>query len=164
MNHQSEAFKKAAVQKLLSRGTRRVQDIADEVGVTAVTLHNWSKNCVINPAMKKRDQRPQDWSPLEKFNAVVEFDRLTESAQGEFLRSRGLHSDHIQTWKQCMQASLGAEDVSSQRNRADQALDKQKIKDLERELNRKEKALAETAALLVLKKKANLIWGTGEDE
>ena len=42
--------------------------------------------------------------------------------------------------------------------------DKKKIKELERDLSRKEKALAETTALLVLKKKADLIWGSGEEQ
>lgn len=42
--------------------------------------------------------------------------------------------------------------------------DQKKIKTLEKELNRKEKALAETAALLVLQKKAQELWGEPEDD
>lgn len=164
MRYRSEEFKKAAVQKLHNRGSRRVMDIADEVGVNAVTLHNWSKRYAINTLMKKSERRPQDWSAIEKFNAVMEFDRLSEKEQGEFLRQQGLHSDHIESWKRSMQASLETGGVNTAESRAEQAQDKQKIKDLERDLCRKEKALAETAALLVLKKKADSIWGTGEDE
>jgi transposase len=164
VNQQSEEFKKEAVQKLLDRGNRRVQDIAEDVGVTAVTLYKWSNKYAIKPLMKNSEKRPQDWSAQEKFKAVMEFDHLPENKQGEFLRTHGLHTDHIESWKEAMKSGLGLESSTSQRNRADQALDKQKIKDLERELRRKEKALAETAALLILKKKANLIWGTGEDE
>jgi len=153
MRYRSEEFKKAAVQKLYDRGPRRVIDIADEVGVTPLTLHNWSKRYAINTLMKKSERRPQDWSAVEKFNAVMEFDRLSEKEQGEFLRKQGLHSDHIESWKRCMQGGLESGGVTTQESRAEQAHDKQKIKDLERDLRRKEKALAEAAALLVLKKK-----------
>ena len=164
MSYRSEEFKKTAIQKLHNRGARRVIDIADEVGVTPLTLHNWSKLYAINPGMKKSEKRPQDWSAAEKFDAVIQFDQLSLAEQGEFLRKQGLHSDHIASWKQTMQASLGGRSNSSQEARIEQAQDKLKIKELERELRRKEKALAETAALLVLKKKANSIWGTGEDQ
>jgi transposase-like protein len=114
--------------------------------------------------MKKSDRRPQDWSTEEKYQAVIEYDRLEESARGEFLRRNGLHTDHLAAWKKWMQAGLEAAARPTAEARAERTEDKRKIKELERELHRKDKALAETTALLVLKKKADLIWGTGEGE
>jgi len=113
--------------------------------------------------MKKEDRRPQDWSPAEKFKAVMEFDQLPESGQGEFLRREGLHTDHIESWKKSMQAGLES-GTGAPVTRAELNELKAENKELKRDLHRKNGALAETTALLVLKKKADLLWGTGENE
>ena len=63
----------------------------------------------------------------------------------------------------CEKANVSAAEMARQ-IRAAVATEKQRNKELERELRRKEKALAETAALLTLRKKAAAIWGgKGED-
>ena len=161
MNQRSVEFRAAAVQKYLCRGSRNVQDVARELGVSSWSLYQWSRRYATSPGMKNAERRPQDWSSEEKLKAVVEFEGLPAEKQGEFLRRQGLHSDHIAAWKKSMQAALESAAKPSATERAE---DKRKIKELERELHRKDKALAETAALLVLKKKADLIWGTGENE
>lgn len=163
MAYRTEGFRKAAVQKYLSRGNRSGADVAGELGISTRSLNYWSQRYGTNSGMKKPERRPQDWSAEEKFKAVIEFERLGPDGQGEFLRKQGLHSDHITAWKKSMQAGLesgGGRPAS----RSERAEARRRIKELERELNRKDKALAETAALLVLKKKADLIWGTGENE
>lgn len=104
--------------------------------------------------MKRK--RPQDWTPEEKLNAVLEYEKLEEEEKGEFLRKRGLHAVYIERWKEEIIKGL----KSAKSNRKGSG--KKKIKELERELRRKDKALAEAAALLVLKKKANDIWGDPE--
>ena len=113
--------------------------------------------------MKKEDRRPQDWSAAEKFKAVMAFDRLAETAQGEFLRREGLHSEHIESWKKSMQAGLES-GAGTSGTRAEMSELRAENKELKRDLHRKNGALAETTALLVLKKKADLLWGTGENE
>ncbi len=74
-----------------------------------------------------------------------------------------MHIEYIQEWREQMEKSL-TPTQNKNRERSERAEDQRKIKELEKEIKRKDKALAETAALLILKKKANLIWGTGEDE
>ncbi len=106
--------------------------------------------------MKAR--RPQDWTAEEKLDAVLDYEKLEEEKRGGYLREKGLHSVHTERWKQQIIEGLTAPKQSKRDPR-----DK-RIKELEKELRRKEKALAETAALLVLKKKAQAIWGDGEDE
>ena len=106
--------------------------------------------------MKKR--RPQDWTAEEKLVAVLEYEKLKEQERGTYLREKGLHSVHIERWKQQILEGL----KSSKSGKKDPR--DTKIKELEKELGRKEKALAEAAALLVLKKKAQDIWGDGEAE
>lgn len=107
-------------------------------------------------------KRPEDWSPEEKLKAVIEAASLTDDQLGAFLRSRGIHETHLQQWRLQMLNSLGRVVVDKKPKRS--AADTQRIRSLEKELKRKEKALAETAALLVLKKKALEIWGDEDDD
>ncbi len=100
----------------------------------------------------------KDWPAEKKLQTVQEYDRLAdEESRGRFFRERGLYSVEIQRWREEMLAGL-----KRKPNRKDPK--DQRIKELERELRRKEKALAETAALLTLKKTAQQIWGDSEDE
>lgn len=159
----SVEFKKSAVQKYLKRGDRKVEDILREVGISSPTLYQWRDEFANVDGMKKTSQRPQDKSAKDKFKAVLEFENLPEDKQGEFLRRRGIHIEHIQEWREQMEKSL-TPSKDKKAGRSERAEDRRRIRELEKEIKRKDKALAETAALLVLKKKANLIWGTGEDE
>ena len=95
---------------------------------------------------------------------VPETATLNEAELAEYCRKKGLYAEQIQAWKRaCMDANATAAEQQRQ-NREQSRSDKKRIKKLEGELRKKEKALAETAALLVLRKKADAIWGLGEDE
>ena len=157
----TEEFKRAAVEKLKSRGSRSVEEIATAVGVSSWSLYQWSKRYGNEQGMK-RNRRPAERSAREKLKAVIEYEGLEGDKQGEYLRREGLHSDHIAGWKKSMEAGL--ESGGGVNQRTDRNLDKRKIKELEKELHRKDRALAETTALLVVKKKADLIWGSGQNE
>jgi cell division septum initiation protein DivIVA len=82
---------------------------------------------------------------------------MDEPSINALCRKNGLYPHHVQQWKTDL--------VSHQRpkNQLETKILRQENKALKKELNRKDKALAETAALLVLQKKVNAIWGTGED-
>lgn len=163
----AKSFREQAAQKYLSRGrgNQETLRITEEYGVTERTLRNWVDRCGMKPAMTPPNRRPQDWSAAEKFKAVFEFENLSEDKRGEYLRSNGLHSEHIETWKQSMKKGLEPSSAKgSATSKAEGSEDKRKIKELEREVARKDKVIVETTALLVLKKKADSIWGTGEDE
>lgn len=111
----------------------------------------------------KKQRRPGDRSTQEKLKVVIEYEGLPEDKRGEYLRREGLQSEHIVGWKRSMEAGLGG-GARSGADRSERAADKKKIQELEKELRRKDRALAEATALLVLKKKADLIWGDGENE
>lgn len=163
MKRFSEEFKRSAVQKYLSRGSRNVGDVCRELGVTDASIYLWTKRYGSSPGMDNTQRRPQDWSAAEKLKAVIEFENLPPEQQGEFLRRAGLHSDQIEAWKKSMQSGLEPAE-SAKASRSEKAQLRAEIKVLERDLNKKDKALAEVTALLVLKKKADLIWGTGDNE
>ena len=93
---------------------------------------------------------------------VVETASLSEATRGEYCRKRGVYPEQLQSWRQaCEQANAGKNAAAGRTPAA--AAEQRRIRELERELRRKEKALAETAALLVLRKKAAAIWGRDED-
>lgn len=159
----TEEFRRAAVEKFHSRGSRTVEEVARVLGVSSWSLYQWTKRYGNDDGMKK-NRRPGDRSVQEKLKAVIEFEGLEGDEQGEYLRRQGLHSDHIAGWKKSMEAGLESGGGVHQATRMERAQDKRKIKELEKELHRKDRALAETTALLVLKKKADLIWGSGKNE
>lgn len=107
------------------------------------------------PTPPKRTQ----WTPEEKLAIVLEAGGLSEGELGEFLRSKGLHASMLDEWRQQAIAGLRGTPQTSKLQ-----TDSKQVRDLKRELERKDKALAETAALLVLKKKAQAIWGDEDDD
>lgn len=155
MKNYSDTVKEAMVAKLTSTNAPSAAALAKEVNIPQSTLSRWVREYGImgggGGAMKQR--RPQDWTAEEKLNAILEYEKLNDEERGKYLRERGLHSIHIERWKEAIIKEL----KSSKLNKKD--LRDKKIKELEKELRRKDKALAETAALLVLKKKAQDIWG-----
>ncbi len=160
MSEYSDRIKEAMVMKLTSPGAPSANSLAPEVGIHQSTLSRWVRECAkvgkAGGLMKAR--RPQDLAAEEKLNAVFEYEKLEEEERGKYLREKGLHEVHIERWQQCLIEGLTAAKQTKKDPRD------RRIKELERELRRKEKALAETAALLVLKKKAQAIWGDQEDE
>lgn len=157
----SEAFKTKMVQKMLAG--RSANSIAHEVGINQPTLSKWLRDARTMPGVSKRGskpegdktgRRPEDWSAEEKLELVLQAQGLGEAELGELLRRRGLHEEQLARWKEAALASLKAG-----RKPSAKSTDGKRIKELERELRRKEKALAEAAALLVLRKKAQALWG-----
>lgn len=160
-----ETFKARMVQKLTVPGAPSATALSEEVGVSQPTLSKWVREAgrVVGMANTKRTKagarkRPQDWAAEEKLEAVIEAASLSEVDLGVFLRRGGLHRTHLRQWRQQTIAGLKAPRSKKTSPEA------RRLRELERELRRKDKALAETAALLVLKKKAQAIWGDGDDD
>ena len=95
-------------------------------------------------------RRPQDWTAPEKLQAVIEAAGFPEAELGSFLRRQGLHEAQLQQWRQQVLAGL---EQGLSRSSKKSTPEVRRLRELERELARKDKALAETAALLVLKKR-----------
>jgi transposase-like protein len=105
-------------------------------------------------------QKSKKWTAAEKLRVVVEASRLDDEKLGELLRREGLHEAVLARWRADAEAAVVG---GGSRKKAPSA-EAKRIKDLERELRRMEKALAEVSALLVLKKKAAAIWGDEDDD
>ena len=139
--------------------------LAEETGISDVTLYTWRKQARVEGIAVPADgKNPEKWSSEDKFAIVLEAASLNEAELAEYCRRKGLYAEQITAWrKACLQANANSA-AQAKEQREQGKKDRKQIKKLERELQRKEKALAEAAALLVLKKKAQAIWGEAEDE
>lgn len=139
------------VRKMLPPSAMTAMALAVETGLPQPTLSRWLKEARTVGVM---DKPAKKWTPAEKFRVVVEASKLNDTDLGEFLRREGLHEAQMKEWR--IAAASGLADAPKSNKRSPEAM---KIKELEREVLRKDKALAEAAALLILKKKAEAIWG-----
>ena len=157
MRRYSEAVK-ADVRRRMSPPQRQsVARISEELGIHVVTLYNWRKlwrlQGTVVPASEKE---PEGWSATDKFTVVMETAGLNETELSAYCRERGLFPEQVSRWRQAAQDANAqpvltmAEQKEHERLRAQ---DQREIKALKNELQRKEKAMAEMAALLVLRKK-----------
>ena len=164
MNYSPE-LKEALLRRMLPPNNESISKIAKEEGLSEQTLRNWrDKARKDGYAAPGTDATADDWSTQDKFLTVVETAGLSETELAEYARKKGLYVEQIKDWKDaCMNANGGIAKETARLNRELKESQKERKK-LERELQRKEKALAETAALLVLSKKANAIWGEPEDD
>lgn len=166
MGRYSNDFKQSMIQKLLMPGGPSASALSETSGVSQTTLSRWLREAasvalVANDTDKKtppprKGRRPEDWSPAERLRVVQETAELSGSELGAYLRREGLHEATVDDWRDQVLAALGGK---RKRNR-----EQKRIRQLERELHRKDKALAETAALLVLAKKARALWGDEDDD
>lgn len=109
------------------------------------------------------DIKPDNWTGQDKLAVVIETAALNGSELSEYCRKQGLYPEQVQRWKAAALKGYETDEKIQQQQLGSRKEDKRKIKKLESELRRKAKALAETAALLVLRKKAQAIWGEEED-
>ena len=106
---------------------------------------------------------PESWSGENKLAVVIETASLNEQELAAYCRRKGLYAEQIARWRQSAIAGATTPPPLSLAERREQQRDRKQIRKLEKELRRKEKALAEAAALLILQKKAQAIWGDDED-
>ncbi len=160
----SRERRNAVLNKLMPPHNRTIAELAEEEGISAATLYNWRRQArERGQLLPEGSTEPEGWSSRDKFNAVLETAALSETEIAEYCRRRGLYLEQLRRWRA---ACEGANDRAQEAERRQmEALKDEKVRsrNLERELKRKDAALAETAALLTLRKKADAIWGEGED-
>ena len=157
----SRRIKESVLRKILPPENRSISDVAREMGISDQTIYNWKRKAENGTLVLDESSSPLNTGQMERYNLVLEYKTIAEEGIGEWLREKGLHSEHLSLWEQEIKDTLNNKDNKIKLE--NQKLKKEK-KELERELRRKEKALAEMAALLTLKKKADVIWGDDEDE
>lgn len=152
----SDAYREQFLREALRPGGPGPYALGRERGLSNGAVYRWLQGASKLGAMSKPPRRPEDLSPQDKLRILNEASRLDDAHLGEFLRREGVQEADLSRWREEALGGLGG-------GRKPQPPSKQ-IRELERELRRKEKALAEAAALLILAKKARALWGDAEDD
>jgi len=154
----TKAYRQQALEKVYNRGDRTVQAIAEELNLNPWTLKNWMKlpKESVGSRADMITKRPQDRSLSERLQLILDSQGKTGETLNAWCREQGIFPHHLQQWRELFEtgqppvgAELRALKVSHQ--------------ELQRELKRKEKALAEAAALLVLQKKYQALWAEKDE-
>lgn len=148
----SPDVKQMLLKKLLHPDGPGAPAISEEYGIPTATLYGWVRHARNGSMSKGRQSKPR--TLRDKQAAVLEARRLSEADLGRWLRENGVHEEQLRQWEQEIDAALADRDGQPGKDRT-QA---RKLKELERELRRKDKALAELSALVVLKKKVEAMW------
>jgi transposase len=149
----STEFKEATVKKLLNRGNQTIEQFCEQNNVAISTVGKWQSNCASVLEMKTKKNKSK-YSPEKILQIISETYSLSEEELGLYLRKNGLHSNQLTEWRTDFLALMNQPKPNSKK-KDERDL---KIKDLEKNLFKKNAALAEVSALLILQKKANLLW------
>ena len=166
----SEKFRARMVEKMAGPPAMTALALAAETGVCQPTLSRWLREATtLRQKMAKRQDNEEQKlvaadattrTAQEKFSLVLEAAAVPEAELGEWLRRKGVHAAQLEEWRTQAMAGLTGAAKRSKETTADA----RHIRELERELARKDKALAEAAALLVLQKKVRAIWADEDDD
>jgi len=156
----SAAFRQDAVKKYLSSDIS-YPELGGKLGISSSTLHGWVKKYGSNEIVKK-SKKIKKWTPEEKLEAIIKTSLMSDEELGQYLRSVGLNSSDLQGFK----ASFIDSQSSKGRPKIDPELVKlrKEVKSLNSNLKKKDKALAEYSARVILLKKSHEIWGTNEED
>ena len=156
MPRYSEERRNAVLSKLLPPSNQPVPRVAEAEGISEATLYNWISKVRESgvPVPGSRSNTADEWSAEAKFAVVVETQAMNEAEKSAYCREKGLYPQQIELWRKACIEGAGAKtgDNESLRHARNE------IKRLKRKVNRKDKALAESAALLVLSKKFQALW------
>ncbi len=163
MTHYPEEFKLSLIARMLPPQNASVTALAKETGVPKDTLYCWRLKARGRSGVGP-DQAGQSggFSSEERFAILLETASLNELELGEYCRRKGLYPEQITHWKKAF--IQGASPAAGKVEREQLQQQAKTIKQLQSELHRKDRALAEAAALLVLEKKVQALWGDAEDE
>jgi transposase len=168
MRRYSEAVK-ADVRRRMSPPYRQsVAQISAELGIHVVTLYNWRKAWRLQGEVVPASEKdPEGWGATDKFTVVLETAGLNATELSAYCRERGLFPEQVERWRQASQ-DANEKPVLTLKEQKElerlRAQDQKEIKRLKQELRRKEKALAEAAALLIASKKIQAFWGEDGDD
>jgi transposase-like protein len=162
----SKERKNAVIKKMLPPQSRTVIQLHEEENIALSTLYKWQSECRQNGSLQIESDLP-NWDSKRKFSAVLAVASMNEAEKSAYCREHGIYPEYIERWKT---ACENANDWDRSKNIEMQkklSTERLKTKDLDKQLRRKEKALAEAAALLLLQKKSNALVETlyrGEDQ
>jgi transposase len=161
VTYSSPEFKENLIAKALASNAPPIIELARQSCIPYPTLYQWVsmsrkkaiKSGVNNPI------RPKDQSAETKLQAVFDTLSMTEEERGAYCRKHGFYTHHLDEWKKQILVGLGASNINKE-NKSEHQKTLVEMKKLKSDLHRKDKALAEVSALLILKKKQIIFGGT----
>jgi transposase-like protein len=161
MKTYSEEFKNALVKKALLNPSTSPKRVAKEAGLGNSTIYGWIKKYgkISSSAASASKKSPGDWTLEERFNMLQETAKLSEQKLGAYCRQKGIYTHQLEQWREDF---MKPRDTNKTKDMTEVKALRTENRALKKELTRKEKALAEASALLILKKKAALLWGENE--
>ena len=168
MRRYSEVVKADVRRRMSPLMRQSVARISEELGIHVVTLYNWRKTWRLQGEVVPASEKdPDGWSDADKFTVVLETAGLNATELSTYCRERGLYPEQVERWRQASQ-DANEKPVLTLKEQKElerlRAQDQKEIKRLKQELRRKEKALAEAAALLIAAKKIQAFWGEDGDD
>jgi len=161
----SEERKAALLKMMLPPLSLSASEVARREGCSDMSLHYWRKQAAARGAqLSETKQSPESWSAESKLMAVIESSTLSELELGEYCRRKGIFPEQIDGWRKAFITNSNNHSALKKGIAGESKEDKSRIRELERELRRKDAALAETVALLVLRKKLNAYWGNDDED
>lgn len=148
------------IEKMLRPGGPSAYALAAESNMPQSTLARWKRDALIMDDMgnkKSKTKKRKRWTVEERLRVLYEASQLSNDKLGAFLRREGVHASQLEQWRESVHEAFGKQTPETRRRTQE---DSKRIRSLERELDRKDKALAESAALLWLKKKPRRFGGT----
>lgn len=157
--------KQSILLKMLTPDAPSIATMAQEEGISEATLYNWRQKLrQQGRPVPAPERNSTHWTAETKFAIIVETACMNEAELAEYCRGKGLCPEQVKAWRDtAVSAQDGHQEEQEEQQKTNRAFQK-KIKELEREVDRKNKALAEAAALLVLQKKLRALWDEGGDE
>ncbi|QHD00182.1 transposase [Pseudomonas sp. S04] len=160
----SEERKAALLKMMLPPLSLSASEVARREGCSDMSLHYWRKQAAARGSqLSENKQSPENWSAESKLMAVIESSALSELELSEYCRRNGIFPEQIDGWRKAFIANSTNHSALKKGIAGETKEDKKRIRELERELRRKDAALAETVALLVLRKKLNAYWGSDDE-
>jgi len=157
--------KEDVLRKMMPPQNRPIPQLALEEIISEATLYNWRKQAREKGLLlPDGNLNPEGWTARDKFAAVIESAAFNEAEISEYCRKKGIYPEQLVQWRKACENANDWDREISRTLKTEKKADRKRIHQLEQDLRRKEKALAETATLLVLRKKVEAIWGDTEDE
>ena len=165
MARYSNERKEAILKKLLPPQNLTVAEVARQENISVQTLYTWrDKAKSLGIPVPGKTSSTEHWSAETKLAIIIESATMSESELSHYCREKGLYVEQLKRWKDECLTGFQSTKEQEKAARKETKSDKAEIKKLKRDLRYKDKALAETAALLVLRKKLDALWGENDEE
>lgn len=162
MTKYPKELKDSIIAKMLPPHNISVPLLAKETGIPTGTLYTWQHK--VRRRSVSTNSAGNTPSNEERFTIILETASLNEMELGEYCRQKGIYPEDIKSWKDTFIQDSSSTTKKSKSQRQQEHQQSKTIQQLSSELRRKDKALAEAAALLVLQKKFQALWTESEDE